>query len=139
MINWRMSPSPTCINCNSSPTIFISVVKAGQVITQGYCSEHAKALGVLNPQAYYFLQELEPSDDTLPPEVLRCSHCGFSQFDLNHQGRLGCAECYTVFEKQITPILKQIQVSGHHVGKNPYSLKNRIVSENRLHALQEDL
>ena len=134
-----MDSNPLCITCSSPANVFITLVKAGQLVSQSYCKEHATSLGLLSPTSYALLQELEPPDSTLPPGVLRCPHCGFTQFDFNHQGRFGCSECYKVFKQQLAPILKQIQVSSQHVGKTPYLSKNRHILESRLKRLRQEL
>ncbi|MDD5496438.1 MAG: UvrB/UvrC motif-containing protein [Candidatus Omnitrophica bacterium] len=59
---------------------------------------------------------------TVKPEAavtIKCPKCGFSYSDFKKIGRLGCSECYEVFKKQLTPILKRIHSADRHVGKVP--------------------
>lgn len=48
---------------------------------------------------------------------LKCDNCGFTFDDIANTGRVGCAECYTVFEDRLDPIIRRIQSSNRHVGR----------------------
>ncbi|HQU09659.1 MAG: hypothetical protein B7X06_03585, partial [Verrucomicrobia bacterium 21-51-4] len=133
------APQHNCHECGEQATVFVTLVKAGKVITQSYCHKHAESLGIFNPTSYAFLQHLEPSDRIMPAGVIMCPKCGLSQFDFNHMGRLGCAHCYTVFRDQIVGVLSQIQPGTQHVGKVPRRQEDRNLLENRLHNLRDTL
>lgn len=128
-----------CHECGQEATVFVTLVKAGKVITQSYCKNHAEAMGLFKPTAYALLQEMEPSDRVVPAGVATCPKCGLSQFDFNHLGRLGCSHCYSVFRDQIVGILSQIQPGTQHVGKVPRQREDRKLLENRLHNLRDTL
>jgi len=45
----------------------------------------------------------------LASSITVCTNCA-SDFEMfNRTGRLGCSECYSAFEKQLAPLIKQIQ------------------------------
>lgn len=50
---------------------------------------------------------------------LVCPSCELSYEDFKKFGRLGCSECYTAFQSQLTGLLKRIHGSNHHLGKTP--------------------
>lgn len=49
----------------------------------------------------------------------RCPSCGLSYKDFRQSGRLGCADCYAAFERQLEPLVRRIQGTGNHGGKVP--------------------
>ncbi len=48
-----------------------------------------------------------------------CSRCGMTYDDFRKLGRLGCGGCYESFEKFLSPLLRKIHGSSHHVGQIP--------------------
>lgn len=59
--------------------------------------------------------EISPVEEDEP----RCPKCGMSYREFAHTGRLGCGECYRVFEGRLDPLLKRIHGSVRHTGKIP--------------------
>lgn len=51
--------------------------------------------------------------------ALTCPSCGFTFNDIKALGKLGCADCYKTFSKQMDSILKNIQGNYQHNGKFP--------------------
>ena len=69
-----------------------------------------------------FLGEfLEDSDNLLPNFIdkheLKCDFCGMTFDDFVSCGKLGCANCYNVFENKINNILKNLHGSNMHLGR----------------------
>ena len=54
-----------------------------------------------------------------PETNYRCPVCGLSLEDFKRTGKLGCAECYQSFRREMDPILKNIQGGNRHEGKYP--------------------
>lgn len=50
-------------------------------------------------------------------KTLKCNSCGSTFEDITSTGRLGCKDCYYVFENRLDPIIKRIQGDNHHVGR----------------------
>ena len=48
---------------------------------------------------------------------LKCDKCGYTFDDIANTGKLGCANCYDVFESRLDPIIKKIQGSNMHIGR----------------------
>ena len=59
-------------------------------------------------------------------KTLRCNGCGYTFEDIVNKGRLGCKDCYEVFENRIDPIIKRIQGSNQHVGRIGKVIDSRI-------------
>lgn len=54
-------------------------------------------------------------------------------------GRLGCSECYNVFEEEILPLLAQIQPDSHHHGKTPARAEKRETETQTISDLEQQL
>ncbi|MBQ1187041.1 MAG: UvrB/UvrC motif-containing protein [Clostridia bacterium] len=48
-----------------------------------------------------------------------CQNCGTSFANIAETGKVGCAECYKVFEDELYVYLKRIHGSVKHTGKTP--------------------
>ena len=62
-------------------------------------------------------------------KTLRCDRCGYTFEDIANTGRLGCEDCYEVFEDRLNPIIKRIQGADHHVGRIGKIIDNKIDSK----------
>jgi len=51
-----------------------------------------------------------------------CPSCGMTYEDFRKVGRLGCADCYATFKRNLASLLKRIHGSPHHLGKTPARL-----------------
>jgi len=56
------------------------------------------------------------------PVLIKCPNCQLAYADFKKLGRLGCSECYNVFRKYLTPLLRKIHGSTQHLGKAPGKL-----------------
>ncbi|MFO8063517.1 MAG: UvrB/UvrC motif-containing protein [Spirochaetota bacterium] len=56
-------------------------------------------------------------------ETARCEACGRSYREIRNTGRLGCAQCYAVFENEIRSVLERRPSPAQHAGKYPERLK----------------
>ena len=50
-------------------------------------------------------------------KTLTCDNCGYTFDDIVNTGKLGCGNCYDVFEAKLDPIIKRIQGANQHVGR----------------------
>ena len=48
---------------------------------------------------------------------IRCEQSGATFDDIVNSGKLGCGNCYSLFEEKLAPILKRIQGNVQHVGR----------------------
>ena len=133
------------------------------------CEECSKKLGITNMEfsmpidfSSFFGEFLE---DFATPQfmplfnemkTLKCSNCGYTFEDIVNTGKLGCGNCYEVFEERLDPILKRMQGANRHVGRIGKIIDNKIEQkvtkqdnnenqpkdhnkENELEKLQEEL
>ena len=50
-------------------------------------------------------------------KALKCKSCGYTFEDIAKKGKLGCGDCYEVFEERLDPIIRRIQGANQHVGR----------------------
>lgn len=50
-------------------------------------------------------------------KALKCDNCGSTFEDIANTGRLGCGNCYEVFEERLDPIIRRMQGANRHVGR----------------------
>ena len=68
----------------------------------------------------------------------KCPQCGFSLNKFHQSGRLGCPDCYDIFEEELRETLNGCQKSVLHSGKIPEQEKS-IIASRRLEKLKEEL
>ncbi|MCI8636918.1 MAG: hypothetical protein HFJ36_03560 [Clostridia bacterium] len=94
------------------------------------CEECSKKLGITNMDfnmpidfSSFFGEFME---DFAKPEfmpllneikALKCDNCGFTFEDIRNTGKLGCGNCYSVFEERLDPIIRRIQGANKHIGR----------------------
>ncbi len=103
------------------------------------CEECSKKLGIANMDfnmpidfSSFFGEFME--DFTAPEFVpvlseiktLKCEQCGYTFDDIVNTGRLGCGNCYDVFEERLDPIIRRIQGANRHVGRVGKIIDNKI-------------
>jgi len=64
-------------------------------------------------------EQAETSTVTETEAAQECPSCGVAFGDIVSHGRLGCAECYTVFADKIEALIEKVHGAGQHVGKIP--------------------
>ncbi len=66
---------------------------------------------------------LEGKDLTGATEVKEvCPSCGMRASEFRKQGKLGCVECFKVFEKDVRAIVSQMAARPRHTGKLPQTM-----------------
>lgn len=68
-----------------------------------------QGLGPFRPQSW------GNRTDSSTPDV--CPSCGTTRRDLDVDGRMGCADCYDVFEAEVVQALREIHGAVQHIGK----------------------
>ena len=120
-----------CDLCGAGqPTVRYTEIDEGRVTKRTICRTCAHARGLLDepPQAVAVLQKLlqataatpAPAAEPVAAEPERtCDACHWSLAAFRRTGRLGCPDCWTTFEAQLLPVLRQVQPQLQHVGKAP--------------------
>ena len=96
------------------------------------CEECAQEKGLIReeeselPIANLLSGLLEGKDMTGAGEVKEsCPSCGLKASEFRKQGKLGCAECFQAFEKDVKAIVSQMAARPRHRGGFPARLPNR--------------
>ena len=103
------------------------------------CEECSQKLGITNMDfsmpidfSSFFGELMEDfeTNDFMPlfdeVKTLKCDNCGYTFEDIVNTGKLGCGNCYNVFEERLDPIIKKIQGSNRHTGRIGKIMDNNI-------------
>ncbi len=115
-----------CDHCSEHEAeIHLTQIVNNEMTTRHLCTRCAAELGVQagTPPASLpltdFLAQMgkgviaESEGSAVGP----CRFCGTSVEDFKRTGRLGCPDCYSVYEPQLRGLLRRIHGSTQHVGK----------------------
>lgn len=114
-----------CDNCNKTATVHLTEIKGGKKIEKHLCEQCAAQNEGLPVKSHMPINELLTNfvmahSGMQKEQALACEHCGVTWTEFRQNGLLGCANDYTVFERELTPLLKRAhEDQTHHVGKVP--------------------
>ncbi len=142
-VNYRVN-TMTCDSCKKNPaTVFLTQIIDGKMQKVNLCEHCSKEKGVTDPTSFAFLDLLKGLGTAKVIDSTqgspRCPVCGFSQADLKKTGRLGCSQCYQVFDENLRGILKGMHRGTEHVGKFPPTARRDKIVREKLTTLQDDL
>ncbi len=110
-----------CEKCGKNhATTHIKTVVNGIVREYNLCSACAAQSGYGSNSITGMLASMlgDMSPQTVKDQK-RCSVCGATFSDIAHSGKMGCGECYKIFNDEILPYLKRVHGATRHVGKIP--------------------
>lgn len=138
-----------CDNCKENEAIISYTKMQGNNVEEVHlcadCAEkkmHEDFLfnKVIGSQVDSLLKEIFKLTGHLNQEVIQkeCPSCKttFKEFE---QGRLGCEDCYNVFESEITNMLNSLKYVSKHTGKIPASADDEIVKRREKNDLKTAL
>jgi len=70
---------------------------------------------------------------------LTCSRCGTTYDAFAKTTRLGCAQCYQDFQKQLHPLFLQLHGRARHVGRIPQRVDPAIKTRSHTERLQREM
>ncbi|MFK7851578.1 MAG: UvrB/UvrC motif-containing protein [Akkermansiaceae bacterium] len=124
-----------CDYCDSKATVFLTQLAEGQMKKVCLCDACANERGVTDPTGFSladmllgnFQKEIGDSansqnSENFSGDANACPQCGFTFEDFQKVRRFGCANCYKVFRKELTPTLKSMHKGSTHTGKIPEGL-----------------
>lgn len=113
-----------CDECGKNPAVFSVTITSGEGVSNRHlCSDCMKNMEstLAGGNIHSFLSSIlgmlsaVNGEDTKPV----CSSCGLRFSEFERTGRLGCANCYKDFQKELGPMLQRIHGSSQHVGRKP--------------------
>ena len=73
------------------------------------------------------------------PTEKRCPTCKSSYAEIAKTGRVGCPECYTVFENELSRVIRSVHGTTAHTGSVPARHRARIEREAEIKRLREEM
>lgn len=140
-----------CEECKAkSATVHYTEVVNGERTEMHLCETCAKAHGDMDILSFggsgfninsllAGLMNLEQVSAPAKSKPDVCPTCGADYHRFTQSGRLGCAECYKIFAKQLTPLLKRIHGTTSHHGKVPSKGAQEISLKRQLARLKNEL
>lgn len=114
-----------CDNCRKREHVIeLTQVEHDTKVTLHLCEQCAQekgietGTGVLKTPLGTFLSALgKEATLPVPADGLKCATCGATLKDVRDSGRLGCAQCYQLFEVHLRDLLRRLHGSSQHVGE----------------------
>jgi protein arginine kinase activator len=129
----------------NSATIHLTTFVNGQVRTVHLCPQcAAKRNKPAVLPGFSFNDLISAFYENEEAEEVTCDMCGMTLASFQKTGRLGCAQCYKVFESSILPVLKGIHINDKHTGKRQgerlaLDLEKEPAAESRKEELKREL
>src|SRR5215210_5401841 len=115
-----------CDNCNKQATVHLTEIKNGKKIEKHLCEQCAAQSEGLPVKSHTPINELLTNFVMAHSGLQKgqaeatCEGCGITWHEFRQGGLFGCANDYTIFEKDLTPLLQRAHEGAtHHVGKVP--------------------
>jgi len=140
-----------CDRCKQrTATVHVTKITNGEKSEQHLCEECSKELqnlafaGESGFSLNKFLANILSCDSSLSGQesglaMERCDNCGLTYGQFTQGGKLGCSQCYTVFQDKLDPLLRRIHSSGLHKGKVPERTGGLLKMEKEIEALKKQL
>ena len=117
-----------CTECNNrEAVVFVKKNINGKITEQALCEECAakNGAGAFENLGFglfgnSFFKNI-PSIRSIENDVKRCNLCGSTFEDIRRTGKIGCAECYDVFAKELEPTIKGLYGNMRYNGSVPGS------------------
>jgi protein arginine kinase activator len=119
--------SVKCDKCNKPATVHLTELEHGKPVLKHLCEQcAAQGEGLMQKSTGHtpinqLLENFVNLHTGLQKEGNQvCEHCGMTWGDFRKDGLLGCEHDYTIFERDLTPLLQRAHENAtHHVGKEP--------------------
>lgn len=135
-----------CDKCKKNQAnVFVKENINGKISEQHLCSECAGGK-FIKPSFDNFwdmsayLTNMFPSSklQELPEEKI-CPVCKSSLNDIIQSGKVGCGNCYSVYETELLPNIRRIHGNVLHTGKLPAAQSAEYAKKRKLEKLQDEM
>lgn len=139
-----MSLESPCNGCNKPKTVHVTEIKGGKKLEKHLCKDCPLVNEGMAAKAHQPINELLSNfvlahSGLAKQQSKACGACGMAWGKFKQTGLLGCENDYSLFEDELTPLLKRAHEGAtHHVGKVPArrgfegAVRKKRVSVNRL-------
>ena len=129
-----------CQSCGKRQAVTQMKTNINGVISEYHlCAECAKKMGYQTTGEFYnpflnlnHLLGAFFGKETVGTAVERCPVCGASFRDISQSGKVGCAECYHVFQEQFLPSIQRMHGNTRHNGKVPTGMAMQVAPQTDL-------
>jgi protein arginine kinase activator len=142
-----------CERCGNNPaSVHVTHINNGEKTEMYLCEQCAKETESIHFQTPISFQDFLTGLLDMPfgntekyknyidqKEVLQCQNCKMTYDEFRKTGRFGCAECYSAFYKQLTPIIKKLHGNNIHTGKLPNRAAGELKVKRELEMLRKEL
>lgn len=127
-----------CTKCNKNKaTVYFKQNINGEIREYALCSECA-AEAELGFSPLNYFGALHGMAVPMREEK-KCTLCSSTFDEIRKSGKVGCAECYSVFEKELRPMLESIHRGAVHVGRTVEGDAVKPKVKNDLDGLRKEL
>ena len=113
-----------CDVCNENDVVITLTEIDGDGVRQVRLCERCAAergvqtaISMPKPQIGSFLQTVHQQVTSAAGDATRCPFCSSTLRDFRQSGRLGCPQCYIAFEQSLRDLLRRVQGSSCHMGR----------------------
>jgi protein arginine kinase activator len=114
-----------CDKCQNHATVHLTEIKGGKKIESHLCEGCAAKSDAVPVKAHMPINELLTNfvmthSGQTKQEAGACEQCGITWAEFRQSGLLGCEHDYTLFERELLPLLQRAHEGAtHHTGKTP--------------------
>ena len=127
--------------------VHLTQMVEGKIRKVDLCETCAKDKGIDDPTGFSLTDVLTGMEAVQTAEgpasetgsQVECTFCGYTQSEFKKSGRLGCSQCYDVFEEGLEQVFKTMHRGVRHTGKVPEKLRSSKALYDRSRELQTRL
>lgn len=135
-----------CQKCgkNQATTYFQQTIN-GKTSAVQLCSSCAAEMGIGNMFNHSVMSDMfsEFLTNTFNTPTVStdkvCKKCSSSITEIMNSGKVGCDECYQVFNQELLPSIENIHSKSTHIGKISVSADSKVKKKAELEQLKSDL
>ena len=128
-----------CSLCNEYATVHLTQIINNQIQKIDLCESCAQKKGVTDTEGFSLAEMLSNAEYQSVNYKENCQECGMTLAEFKKSGRFGCAMCYESFASVLQPILEEMHIGNHHIGKLPVKCHEGICKEEQIKTLKEKL
>jgi len=138
-----------CENCNKNPaTVHVTEIpqEGDEAVQQNLCdvcaAQHDLPHNAAQPKSIsdiWKLLQISAQKAAQRRKTVECEACGMSLEELRRKGRLGCPQCYEVFQSHLVDLFEGMHGAREHVGRLPGGAQAGRDKAHRIDSLREEL
>ncbi len=128
-----------CEECGERQAqVVMTTVINGESTTRHLCRECLKKYQTGDLQSVLAAVLSAMAEKKQTPDIT-CPRCGETYAEFQKTGLLGCAECYTAFRRELTPLITRVQGRAQHAGRRPPVSEEEQARQTQMEALRSQM